>query len=71
MGFAKQEYWSGLPFPSPEYLLDAGNKPVSSTLAVRFLTTEPPEKSLYGDTHIHLILSLGTLVKYSVVLFQI
>ena len=67
MGFARQEYWSGLPFPSPEYLPDTGIKPVSSTLAVRFLTTEPPEKLLYGDIHIHLILSLGTLVKYSVV----
>ena len=24
MGFPRQEYWSGLPFPSPEDLLDAG-----------------------------------------------
>ena len=28
MGFSSQEYWSGLPFPSPGYLPDAGIKPV-------------------------------------------
>ena len=36
MGFSRQEYWSGLPFPSPEYLPDPGIKPrsriVSKTL---------------------------------------
>ena len=40
-----QEYWSGLPFSPPEDLLDPGIKPmspVSSTLAGRFFTTEPP-----------------------------
>ena len=26
MGFPKQEYWSGLPFPSPGDLLDSGNE---------------------------------------------
>ena len=34
MGFSRQEYWSGLPFPSPGNLLDAGMKPVSSVLQV-------------------------------------
>jgi len=29
MGFPRQEYWSGLPFPSPGDLPDAGIKPVS------------------------------------------
>ena len=29
MGFSRQEYWSGLPFPSPEDLPDPGIKPVS------------------------------------------
>jgi len=32
MGFCKQEYWSGLPFPSPGKLLDPGIKPRSNTL---------------------------------------
>ena len=32
MGFSKQEYWSGLPFPSPGNLLDPGIKPGSPAL---------------------------------------
>ena len=31
MGFSKQEYWSGLPFPSPEDLPDPGIEPGSPT----------------------------------------
>ena len=34
MGFSRQEYWSGLPFPSPGDLPDPGIEPVSPTLAV-------------------------------------
>ena len=29
MGFSRQEYWSGLPFPPPEHLIELGIKPVS------------------------------------------
>ena len=32
MGFSRQEYWSGLPFPSPVDLPDLGIKPVSPAL---------------------------------------
>ena len=32
MGFSRQEYWSGLQFPSPEDLPNPGIKPVSPTL---------------------------------------
>ena len=32
MGFSRPEYWSGLPFPSPEDLPDPGIKPGSPTL---------------------------------------
>ena len=45
MGLPRQEYWRGLPFPSPGDLLDPGIKPVSPgspPLAGRFFTTEPP-----------------------------
>ena len=45
MRFARQEYRSGLPLPSPEYLPGPGIKPVSSTLAGGFFTTEPSGKS--------------------------
>ena len=39
-----QEYWSGLPFPSPGYLANPGIKPLSSTLTAGFFTIEPPVK---------------------------
>ena len=42
MGFPRQEYWSGLPFPSPEDLLNPGIEPASLTslaLASAFFTT--------------------------------
>ena len=40
----RQEYWSELPFSSPEELLDPWIKPVSPALAAKFSTTEPPRK---------------------------
>ena len=49
MGFPRQEYWSGLPFPSPVDLPDPGNKLVSSALAGGFFTTEPPGKPHLTD----------------------
>ena len=48
MGFPRQGYWNGLPFPSPEDLPDPGIKSTSpallavSFIAGRFFTTEPP-----------------------------
>ena len=47
MEFSRQEYWSGLPFPSPRDLLDPGFKLTSPALAGRFFTTGPPGKILY------------------------
>ena len=44
MGFPRQEYWSGLPFPSPGDLPDPGIEPASPALAGRFYTTKPPGK---------------------------
>ena len=40
VGFPRQEYWSGLPFPSPGDLPDPGVEPVSPALAGGFFTTE-------------------------------
>ena len=56
MGFSRQEYWSGLPFPSPGYLPEPGIEPRSAKflvdsffffffLQVDSLPTEPPEVS--------------------------
>ena len=41
MEFPKQEYWSGLPFPSPGDLLDPGIKPMSPELQSDSLPSEP------------------------------
>ena len=44
MRFPRQEYWSGLLFPSPGDLPDPRIKPVSLALAGRFFTIEPLEQ---------------------------
>ena len=43
MGFHRQEYWNGLPFPSPGNISDPVIKPKSPALAGRIFTTEPPK----------------------------
>ena len=45
-GFSRQEYWSGLPFPSPGDLPDPGVEPMSPVLAGRFFTSGPPGKPM-------------------------
>ena len=42
MEFFRQEYWSGLPFPSPEDLLNLGIEPGSPSLQADALLSEPP-----------------------------
>ena len=44
MGFSRQEYWSGLPFPSPGDLPDPGIESGSPALQEDFLPSEPPGK---------------------------
>ena len=44
MGFSGQEYWSGLPFPSPGDLPNPGMESRSPALQVDALTSEPPGK---------------------------
>ena len=44
MGFPRQEYWSGLPFPSPGDSADPGIELMSPTSAGQFFTTELPGK---------------------------
>ena len=44
IGFPRQEYWSGLPFPSPGHLPHPGIKPASPALQVNSLLTESPGK---------------------------
>ena len=47
MEFSRQEYWSGLPFPTPGDLPDPGMEPgtpVAPALAGGLFTAEPPGK---------------------------
>ena len=46
MGFPKQEYWSGLPFPPPGDLPNPETEATSLTLAGRFFTIEPTGKPM-------------------------
>ena len=71
MGFSQQEYWSGLPFPSPGDLPDPGIKPVSplsSALAGGFFTLNhqgsPPlgQRVLRINSHVHITLLIVMLV---------
>ena len=51
IGLSRQEYWSGLPFPSPGDLSDSGIKTRSPALAGRFCTTESPGKCQHIPVH--------------------
>ena len=46
MGFSRQEYWNGLPFPFPGDFPDPGMEPRSPSLQADVLTSEPPEKPM-------------------------
>ena len=49
IGFSRQEYRNGLPFPSPRDLSDPGIKPGSPALQADSLPTEIPGKPLYTN----------------------
>ena len=53
MGFSRQEYWSGLPFPSPGDLPDPGIEPGSPALEADALTSEPPGNNIIGNYKSH------------------
>ena len=63
MGFSRQEYWSGLPFPSPGDLLDPGIEPRSPALQADALTSEPPGNPR-DRTHIFYVFCIGRQVLY-------
>ena len=52
MGFFRQEYWSGLPVPSPGDLLNPGIEPESPSLQADSLPSEPPGKTKPSKGHI-------------------
>ena len=51
VGFSRQEYWSGLPFPSPGDLPNPGIEPGSPTLRADTLPSEPPGKLNPKEQH--------------------
>ena len=66
MEFARQEYWSGLPFPSPKDLPNLGIEPESPVLQADSLPFEPPYLcSLYLLIFIMLKIKTKTTLKYS------
>ena len=52
MGFSRQEYWSGVPLPSPGDLPDPGIEPRSPALQANALQSEPPGKLSGGKINI-------------------
>ena len=46
VGFSRQEYWSGLPFPSPGDLPHSGIEPRFPVLQANSLLSDPPGKPL-------------------------
>ena len=46
MEFSRQQYWSGVPFPSPGDLPDPGIEPRSPALRADTLPSEPPGNPL-------------------------
>ena len=51
MVFSSQEYWSGLPFPSPGDLPDPGIEPGSPALQADSLPSEPPGNPWFYLNH--------------------
>ena len=52
MGFSRQEYWSGLPFPSLGDLPNPEPEPGSPALEADALTSEPPGKDKHSKRHL-------------------
>ena len=64
MGFSKQEYWKGLPFPSPGELPNPGTELSSLALASVFFTTEPPGAPTWMSTQAKMHLRLVSFSVY-------
>ena len=59
-GFSRQEYWSGLPFPSPGDLPDPGIKPGSPELQADSLPTEKGLQNVY----VYQVITLHTILEF-------
>ena len=68
--FSRQEYWSGLPFPSPGDLPDAGIEPRFPALQADTLPSEPPGKPIKSLSNVSSVLpKILEILKCSPTLF--
>ena len=67
MGFSRQEYWSGLPFPSPGGRPYPGIEPRSPALQADALTFEPPGKPLTFKVFLQITAAKCAVLSCSVV----
>ena len=57
LGFSRQEYWNGLPFPSPGIFLTQGSNPgLPHCRQADSLPSEAPGKLLWGQQWLHLVM---------------
>ena len=63
MGFSRQEYWSGVPFPFPGELPNPGIEPRSPALKADALTSEPPGKLTKSLSKYFMRYAVNTKVK--------
>ena len=62
-GFSRQEYWSGLPFPSPRDLPDPGNQTsISYVSCIGQLVQGPPCQSMFELYNFNLSVSVSLLL---------
>ena len=66
MEFSRQEYWSGLPFPSPQDLPDPGIEPKSPALRADALLSQPSGKLSWREIHTKASQSVKVKVKVKV-----
>ena len=64
IGFFRQEYWNGLPFPSPADILNPGIEPLSPALQADSLATESPWKPKALENSFHCDHTLGQQYSY-------
>ena len=69
MGFSRQEYWSGLPFPSPGSRPNPGIKPRSPAFQANALPSEPSGKPFV--TVVITILSVSVHIPVSIILITV
>ena len=71
MEFSKQEYWSGLSFPSPEDLPYPGIEPMSPALQANSLPSEPPGLSMAYNMYNTYIARHAVMASREEILFKV